>query len=71
MLIWKNKVKLKIRDKIVYKFNKIINMMMNEIFYKKKRFVQNVLFVNMKDVEPYDLTFKNYMQPKKKCSIFF
>jgi hypothetical protein len=43
-------------------------MVMNEIIYKKKWFVQNVLSANMKDVEPYDLTFKNYMQPKFKCS---
>jgi hypothetical protein len=25
----------------------------------------------MKEVEPYDLSFENHMQHKKKCSIFF
>jgi len=39
-------------------------------FTRKNDPCKNVLSTNMKVVEPYDLTFENHMQPKKKCSIF-
>jgi hypothetical protein len=38
-------------------------------FTRKNDHYKNVLSTNMKVVEPYDLTFENHMQPKKKCSI--
>jgi hypothetical protein len=36
-------------------------------FTRKNDLCKNMLSTNMKDVEPYDLTFENHMQPKKKC----
>ncbi len=34
-------------------------------FTRKNDLCKNMLSTNMKDVEPYDLTFENHMQPKK------
>jgi hypothetical protein len=36
----------------------------NETIIKASDLRKNVLSTNMKEVEPYDLTFENHMQPK-------
>jgi hypothetical protein len=42
------------------------NYFSNEIIVKANDPHKNVLSINMKEVEPYDLMFENHMQPKKK-----
>ncbi len=41
------------------------NLFSNETIIKASDWQKNTLFTNMKEVEPYDLTCENHMQPKK------